>query len=172
MPDTITSFSGDYAWLSNFFPLRPEHRIAFAGLEWSTVEHAYQASKTIIRGEQILINRCHWPGSAKRIGRTVTLRSDWDSVKVAMMEDFLSQKFEDPELTRKLLATGDAKLVEGNLWHDNFWGSCTCPRCANHGQNWLGILLMELRDLLDQADRCGLVQEVSNGSGQQTSMVK
>ena len=53
------------------------------------------------------------------------------------------------ELREKLKATGDATLIEGNHWHDNRWGKCTCDKCQNkEGQNWLGKILMEIRETL------------------------
>ena len=60
------------------------------------------------------------------------------------MEELLRNKFSDPVLKQRLLATGNRELIEGNHWHDNFWDSCTCDRCRNNGQNLLGKLLMKL----------------------------
>ena len=62
----------------------------------------------------------------------------------------MKQKFNWPELRTKLLATGNRVLVEGNYWHDNFWGECTCEKCkaTQKAENWLGKLLMERRDLI------------------------
>lgn len=85
----------------------------------------------------------HSPGEAKRRGRKVTMRDDWKEVKIDIMLDLLQLKFSDPILKQQLLATGNAKLVEGNYWHDNFWGTCRCGRCNNvRKENWLGRLLM------------------------------
>jgi predicted NAD-dependent protein-ADP-ribosyltransferase YbiA (DUF1768 family) len=63
------------------------------------------------------------------------------------MLNLLRQKFVNhSEFRRKLLATGDSMLVEGNIWHDNDWGDCSCERCANKpGQNNLGRLIMQVR---------------------------
>jgi len=34
-------------------------------------------------------------------------------------------------------------------WLSNFWGNCTCPRCRDiDGQNWLGRILMVVREEL------------------------
>ena len=62
------------------------------------------------------------------------------------MEGGLRQKYAKDPLRQMLLDTGDAILIEGNFWHDNFFGSCTCPKCGNKGQNNLGKLLMQIRD--------------------------
>jgi predicted NAD-dependent protein-ADP-ribosyltransferase YbiA (DUF1768 family) len=61
------------------------------------------------------------------------------------MYDILLCKFKG-ELKQKLVNTGEILLVEGNCWHDNFWGDCYCPKCFNRmGKNMLGRLLMKVR---------------------------
>jgi len=80
---------------------------------------------------------------AKKRGRKVTMREDWDQVKIPIMEDLLSQKFSDPVLAKKLVETGDSQLVEGNWWGDVFWGVC-----RGEGQNNLGKILMKIRERL------------------------
>jgi len=48
-----------------------------------------------------------------------------------------------------LLATLDAELIEGNAWHDNFWGDCFCEKCRDiEGLNVLGNILMRIREEL------------------------
>jgi predicted NAD-dependent protein-ADP-ribosyltransferase YbiA (DUF1768 family) len=56
------------------------------------------------------------------------------------MLHLLQQKFSDPVLKEKLLATGGAVLVEGNTWGDTFWGVY-----KRNGMNHLGRLLMKVR---------------------------
>lgn len=128
---------GDYAFLSNFF----SSSIYIDGKRYKTVEHAYQAHKTTSEGPHELIRAAHGPAEAKRLGRSVELRSDWDEVKVDLMRRFIWLKFENPILREMLLATGDAQLVENNYWNDTFWGVCRCK-----GLNMLGIILMETRE--------------------------
>lgn len=69
-----------------------------------------------------------------------------------IMLELLRLKFtRNPELGKLLIATGDALLEEGNKWHDNFWGDCTCDDCRDiEGENWLGKLLMQVRDELSK----------------------
>jgi hypothetical protein len=69
-------------------------------------------------------------------------------VRVIVMQRALSLKFnQNPNLKEQLIKTGEAQLVEGNYWHDNFWGNCFCDQCEGlEGENKLGVLLMELRD--------------------------
>ena len=50
-----------------------------------------------------------------------------------------------PELGNLLIATGDAELIEGNIWRDTYWGVCN-----GVGKNRLGELLMQLRNELRQ----------------------
>ena len=77
------------------------------------------------------------------------MRRDWDKIKVDVMRDLLRDKFEDPNLRQMLLATYPNDLIEGNTWHDQFWGDCECPKHENTmGMNWLGTLLMEIREEL------------------------
>lgn len=145
----INSFQGDYFFLSNYAPAR----VRLNGLEFPTVEHAYQAAKTLEAGAREKIRAASTPGLAKKMGSKLAKRPDWPEVKVEIMRDLIRQKFEQhPELQERLLATGGAELVEGNTWHDNFWGDCHCPRCAAEpGQNHLGRLLMEMRQHLREA---------------------
>ena len=55
----------------------------------------------------------------------------------------LNEKFKDPVLRAKLLATGDQELAEENTWGDMFWGTCN-----GQGKNRLGILLMHMRSMI------------------------
>ena len=141
----ITEFDGKYAFLSNFYPSTFTHD----GIEYPTVEHFFQAAKTLDIKEKKAFATAATPGQAKRMGRKVQLRSDWEKVKEYYMELGLRLKFENPSLRQKLLETGSNELIEGNSWHDNEWGSCDCSRCQNiAGKNKLGKLLMKLREEL------------------------
>ena len=71
------------------------------------------------------------------------LRSDWEDVKFDVMKEIVILKFINPNLKEKLLATKDAELIEGNTWNDRCWGVCD-----GVGQNNLGRILMEVRELL------------------------
>lgn len=119
--------------------------IKYEGLVYPSVEHAYQAAKTLDPEIRKNIQCVFSPAEAKRIGKRLQLRSDWDDIKVELMLGLLALKFEDPVLSSKLLDTGDAMLIEGNYWHDNFWGVCCCDQCHGKGKNMLGKLLMTLR---------------------------
>jgi ribA/ribD-fused uncharacterized protein len=138
----IVEFDGENEFLSNFFP----SPILYEGIVYPTNEHFFQAMKTLDLAERQKIANAETPGMAKRMGRNVFLRPDWEQVKVDVMRTGLMLKFTDAVLAEKLLATGDEELVEGNWWHDQTWGSCFCPdHCRTPGRNLLGMLLMELR---------------------------
>lgn len=135
--DAITEFKGKYRFLSNFYPCV----ITDGDVFYPTVEHAFQAAKTLDVTEQTQIRLAASPGEAKRLGRAAALRTDWDKHKLDVMLFLVRQKFIEPNLKRLLLDTGDAQLVEGNYWNDTFWGVC-----RGKGMNHLGIILMQVRD--------------------------
>ena len=86
---------------------------------------------------------------AKTKGGKITLPDDWYDRNLDIMRNLLRLKFSQPKFKDKLLSTGDKELCEGNDWHDNFWGACKCPECKDiEKQNWLGKLLMEIREEL------------------------
>jgi ribA/ribD-fused uncharacterized protein len=139
----VSEFSGNFAFLSNFFP----SPMNISGANWATVEHFYQACKTLDPIQAEVIREAETPGRAKRYGGNLQLRADWDQIKLQVMEFIVEQKFlQNPQLMERLKNTGNATLVEGNCWHDNFWGDCSCARCRNKpGQNQLGKILMSVR---------------------------
>lgn len=130
-----------------------------AELIYPTVEHAYQAAKVPYAatyqvyltnwgyGERRWRERIRKVGSAsqaRRIGKLASLpvRSYWEVSRMSVMRVVLKQKFAPGRPERaQLLETGDALLVEGNTWGDTFWGIC-----GDEGENWLGRLLMEIRE--------------------------
>lgn len=137
----IHTFSGRYAFLSNFWPCQ----IIFEDLEFPTVEHAFQAAKTTNPNEREIVRLAVTPVKAKRIGRQVTLRSDWNEVKIEIMHSLLVHKFSQHDMLRELLlSTGEAELIEGNTWGDKFWGA-VLENGKWVGQNELGKLLMSVR---------------------------
>ena len=146
MTEPIKRFDGEYEFLSNFYTTEVEYQ----GDKYPSSEHAFQAAKTDCDVERYEIKIASTAGKAKRLGRAATLRKSWESEKIAVMAEVLEDKFsEGSKLADRLLATGDAQLIEGNYWHDNFWGDCTCGRCKSiKGENWLGKLLMKRREEL------------------------
>lgn len=151
----VAPFSGEYCFLSNFHPCN----LLYFGTLWPTVEHAYQFAKLPAKDRMKWRDRflnCATPGDAKRLGRRIPLRGYWEDVKLNVMESLVRRKFDDtenPGLTARLVELADTPevktvLVETNHWHDNFWGTCTCARYGNCGENHLGLILMKVRDEL------------------------
>lgn len=166
----ISSFQredGTHLFLSNFYAAEVAILVPVGALnvklEGPTVEHVYQAAKTCIRSEQYAVLACAKPGQAKRAGRQVTVREDWDFIKVDVMRQCLASKFNLENIrmgsvAAQLLRTGHQALVEGNTWGDTTWGATRDGREKDRlamawgdglwGQNWLGRLLMERRQQL------------------------
>jgi ribA/ribD-fused uncharacterized protein len=135
---TIGPFRGDYRFLSNFW-LEPRRRML-------SQEHFFQSAKTLDIAERGLIMRSATPGEAKRLGRNVVLRPDWEAVKeTVMLEGLRTKFFSDETLADMLLSTGEEELVEINTWGDVYWG----VNSQGNGQNRLGVLLMRVRDELE-----------------------
>lgn len=148
----VDGFTGDWYFLSNFSP----SPITIDKIQYPTVEHAFQAHKTTDMVTREFIAGLPTPGHAKRAGwnlpATSPLRPDWNDVRVRTMRDLIKLKFAPGgDLTRKLIETYPARLVEANNWHDNFWGDCRCGRpgtCRADGVNQLGKDLVVWRDHL------------------------
>lgn len=144
MAKTIAGFFKEYRFLSNFWPTV----LRLDGIEYVSLEHAYQAAKTTNQKDKLWVAAAEGPGSAKKRGRRITIRPDWDEVKLAVMESLVREKFswnrtKHSELSNLLLATGDLELIEANTWGDTFWG-----RCNGVGKNHLGLILMKVREEL------------------------
>lgn len=141
MNQVIDSFSGEWRPLSNFW-YAP---VVYDGVTYPTNEHAFQAAKTLYTAQRERIQYAESPGEAKRLGRQVTLRPDWEEIKIEVMTDLNRQKYRDNDFRNLLLSTGDASLIEGNHWGDTFWGVCN-----GVGKNYLGKILMSIRDELKE----------------------
>jgi len=116
------------------------------GREWPTSEHYFQAQKFQDHAYQEKIRTTASPMIAARLGRSraVPIRADWEEVKLDVMRAAVRQKFSShPQLTALLLETGNDELVEATT-RDMFWGCGT----SGAGQNWLGKILMEVREQL------------------------
>jgi ribA/ribD-fused uncharacterized protein len=135
---SITSFCGEYAFLSNFY----EAPILFQGLQFKNNEAAFQSMKSLSFDNRILFCQL-FAKDAKKLGRNISLREDWENIKTSVMYAVVYSKFaQNVELRKKLLKTGQSILVEGNTWKDTFWGVCN-----GVGSNNLGVILMSIRNL-------------------------
>lgn len=140
----IREFRGEYYFLSNF----STSRIEYDGYVYNNVEAAFHAQKNSSHEYKTMMQHQD-SKNAKREGRKILLRKDWAQVKDQIMHDIVLAKFtQNPDLKAKLIATGDEYLLEGNTWHDNYWGVCLCngSKCLDKvGKNKLGLILMEVR---------------------------
>jgi ribA/ribD-fused uncharacterized protein len=153
----IDEFRGKYFFLSNFYRCS----VKYDGNFYPSAEHAFQAAKALSKKDRKLVQFADTAQDAKRLGRTLPLRERWDKIKKDHMLAVLEAKFTDDELAEKLRLTGSATLIEGNTWNDRYWGACRTdpfggatiwpsqrPGITWHGENHLGILLMQVRENL------------------------
>lgn len=140
----ITSFSGAYSFLSNFYITA----VTYKGITYTNAEAAFQAQKTLNPTHQEQFHNAD-PRTAKRLGKKVELRADWEDIKDDIMYEVVKAKFSQNETIKQwLLETGDATLIEGNTWGDTYWGICN-----GVGKNHLGNILMSVRDELRNEER-------------------
>ena len=137
----INEFKGRYYFLSNFY----NSPITWDGITYLNNEAAFQSAKVTDRLTRKKFANLD-PSTAKRKGRHVTLRPDWENIKSDVMYEICLAKFsQNNELKNKLLATNDEYLEEGNTWGDKVWGVCD-----GVGENRLGKILMRVRSELSQ----------------------
>jgi ribA/ribD-fused uncharacterized protein len=137
----IKEFQGDYRWLSNFWPVEIEYNSRV----FQSVEHAYMAQKNLSDvWQEFCVNETD-PKLVKKMSLEIRLRSDWEEVKLSIMEDLIRIKFANPTLKEQLLDTGDDLIQEGNTWGDTFWG---VDLETGAGKNLLGKIIMKVREEL------------------------
>lgn len=151
--DPIMEFKGEFSFLSNFAvtpfnqaPLWHANALLFdlsGDYNWMTVEHWFQAHKAINVQEMRDIQLTLGPREAKRIGRQVEMRPEWEWRKLDVMLEGLRAKFSYTIMAERLVATHPRKLVEGNRWGDTYWGY---DLRTMQGENWLGRLLALVRE--------------------------
>lgn len=129
-------------WFSNFNggPVTVDY------VTYPSVENYYQSQKTEDLRAREIFQKCS-PSTAKKLGRNLNLRKDWDSIKTEIMFKGLLQKFKPgTKQAAALLSTGKAEIVEWNNWGDQYWGKTL----DGVGSNVLGSLLMQIRDILNK----------------------
>ena len=154
----IDKFDGRWRFLSNFHPCKVEKD----GILYPSNEHFYVAMKIntpqwikdsitnklklySVDDAREYVSKISSAGQVKRLGRDLEVRKDWDDIKYGVRLYGVRQKFKDETLKQMLLETEDSELIEGNYWHDIYWGVCSCVKCSNKGQNNLGKVLMQVR---------------------------
>ena len=115
-------------------------------------EHAFQADKAATLADWSWIMAADDGYEAKSRGRATKLRKDWEETKRQTMLEVVRLKMAQCELPRRiLLLTGDRRIEEGNWWGDRIWG---IDLQTGAGRNWLGEILMQVRDEI-RADQGG-----------------
>jgi ribA/ribD-fused uncharacterized protein len=142
----IVGFSkkNGFEFLSNFY----NSSITFEGKLYPSVEHAYQAAKSLNQETRELIRKAENPNLAKRLGQSVIVREDWKEEKISIMKDLIRKKFENPFIRCRLKGTDNRPLINENRWNDRFWGTV-----GGVGENWLGKILEEVRKEILQDDQ-------------------
>lgn len=150
MHHDVLEFRGEHRWLSNFWEV--PGGIPFGGITVPTVEHAYQASKALRLDDARLILAAPDAGTAKHLGQSLApeqIFPDWHGRKLRVMGKLTRLKYQEPGLRAELLGLGPGLIVEGNRWHDTFYGVCLGSKSCDHdepvGENNLGRLLMAER---------------------------
>jgi len=129
--------------LSNFY----QSKFVIDDITFPTVEHFYQFKKMAYDDDALSLLKEENPGKVKRMSRNLSMRYNWDSIKRFAMAEGVYEKFsQNFDLKNKLISTYPAYLLEGNTWHDNYWGHCSCDKCINKSHyNILGVILMSVR---------------------------
>ena len=136
-------FRNEYWFLSNMYPCE----IRVNGLVFTCAEACFQSFKTTDLNERKKFQEIDG-FKAKKLGRSVSLRSDWNDIRIEVMSRVIHAKFkQNPDLTKKLKDTGDLLIIEDNTWKDTFWGVCN-----GKGYNLLGQILMSERDWINSQD--------------------
>ncbi len=153
--DWFDEFLGEneFKFLSNFYTGSP---FTWKNDIWKTSEHAYAAMKSDNYADFKAIRDCDTPDEAKYIGRNIEVREDWEEIKYSVMHSIVLAKFTSGVngIGDKLLSTGNAYLQEGTFWNDKVWGVDLIESehpdrpMARKGNNWLGIILMDVRSRL------------------------
>ena len=143
----IDEFQGEYRWLSNFWTCN----VYIDTLIYPSSEAAYQAYKTANEAERLQFTEMN-PGQAKKAGKTIKLREDWEEVKIPIMYRILLCKFtQNRDLMQKLANIPyGTKFIEGNNWNDTFWG---VSKKTGMGYNILGKLLGEVHQIVQETLR-------------------
>ena len=144
MNDVIGFYPREFYCLDNFSSFKVE----CDGYLYASLEEAYQTAKFLKSAPEIAeeIKKSHSAHEAQKIANANKdkVRSDWQEVKLTIMEELLRKKLQqNPYVKQKLLQTKDYIIVEDSP-KDNFWGWGK----DRTGENHLGKLWMKLRDEL------------------------
>jgi predicted NAD-dependent protein-ADP-ribosyltransferase YbiA (DUF1768 family) len=145
-PVTVKEFRDKYSFLSNSYKCSVE----WEGILYPSVSHALSATLTEHKKERIKISETKNISDVKKFTKDFQVTDKWTRNKYQLMYDLVLKKFlTDSMLEFKLLCTEGAKLVNGNHWHDNINGVCSCRECIGKpSENRLGEILTRVRRVL------------------------
>jgi len=156
----VEYFREKYFPFSNF----SNHRVYYGGNEYATSEHAFQAAKATNETDRAYVAAATSPTKAKRRGREIACRSDWDEVKDTIMLHIVYLKvLQNEDVRLLLLGTGEEELIEGNWWKDDYWGKVK-RNGKWEGRNVLGRTFMLVRDILRTQAEKGFKVDVWTGN--------
>lgn len=143
----FSSKSKNYSFLSNFYI----SEMTIDGRLYNHVEGYYQSRKFVGINNSAVehIRNITSPMACKKIGGSYPMTEDrkrqWDNgVKDTVMRQAVYTKFiTNSELSKRLIETEDNVLIENNH-NDTYWGGGRDGK----GENKLGRILMDVRDLL------------------------
>jgi len=129
--------TGRWGFLSPMYPCP----VKVDGITYGSVEHYYQSMKGATEAIKSKIREAPTGYVAKEMAHAL---NGGDAVKLSpqekievMRKAMLAKFLQNPDLGKKLLATGDSLLLEDSP-NDMFWGL--------NGENWVGKLVTEARD--------------------------
>ena len=141
MSNAIIGFKDEYMFLSNFYLSEVE----FEGMVYKSAEAAFQAAKSLNKKDREGFQKIN-PLLAKKLGKKLTLRDDWEEIKEEVMYKILLDKFTRNNMIRdKLIETNDSELINDNILGNTFWG-----QVDGIGENKLAKILMKIREELNE----------------------
>jgi ribA/ribD-fused uncharacterized protein len=133
-----------YGVFSNLF----RREMEFDGEHYPTAEHAYQAGKPASPKVRAWLLAAPSPSLLAMAAHGLyswDIAPGWSAGRRDRMRRVVAAKFvQHPDLAAALLSTGDARIVETATVDNEVnrrWGEVN-----GRGTNWLGIILMEVRE--------------------------
>ena len=110
-------FKDDLYFLSNMHPCKVEVCIGMIPYTFTCAESAFQACKCPERVNEF-VNLDGY--QAKKLGRKVQLRPDWEQIKIDCMKAIVKAKFDQNTFLGLRLKSLKGDIVEHNTWNDTF----------------------------------------------------
>jgi predicted NAD-dependent protein-ADP-ribosyltransferase YbiA (DUF1768 family) len=150
----ILAFEGPHRFLA----LAAPGRVTMYGVSFPTVAHAAAAAKIDPndprRQKHEAIEelwRIASEPSARRamaLGRSTLRREDWHRVRTTLLTELIRRKFLNSLLARKLAGTGKTPIIAMSPDYPGPWGMRQDEGYLA-GNNWIGEILMHIRDPRD-----------------------